>query len=104
MRSTVRASCEFSHPHSAPPSLSLPLVLPLTCVFILLSFYAARTPAAFLAGAVAGALPALASRNPRTILFSAMGSAGLMGMMESVEGIFGGAGKGGGGLGDGGGD
>jgi hypothetical protein len=63
----------------------------------------APTLTAFLAGAVAGALPALASRNPRTILFSAMGSAGLMGTMESVEGIFGGAGRGGG-AGGGGGD
>lgn len=47
---------------------------------------------AFAAGFVAGAIPALSTRNPRVILMSALGSAGLMGAIESVEGMFSGGG------------
>lgn len=46
----------------------------------------------FLAGFVAGALPALPTRNPRAIFFSALGSAGLMGTIESIEGFLSGGG------------
>ncbi len=47
---------------------------------------------AFAAGFVAGALPALPTRNPRVILFSALGSAGLMGSIEAAGSFFGGGG------------
>lgn len=48
---------------------------------------------AFAAGFAAGAVPALSTRNPRVILFSALGSAGLMGSVEAA-GFFFGGGKG----------
>jgi hypothetical protein len=47
---------------------------------------------AFVAGFVAGALPAIPTRNPRVILFSALGSAGLMGSIEAAGSFFGGGG------------
>lgn len=45
---------------------------------------------AFAAGFAAGAVPALPTRNPRVILFSALGSAGLMGSIEAAASFFGG--------------
>lgn len=47
---------------------------------------------AFMAGFAAGAVPALPTRNPRVILFSALGSAGLMGSIEAAGAFFGGGG------------
>ena len=50
-----------------------------------------------LPGFAAGAIPALPTRNPRAIMLSALGSAGLMGSLEAAGSFFGGGGGGGGG-------